>query len=327
MSHLSEDEVAKWLSNTVGLPQYTKIFKDNDVDGSVLISLADSDLKDLGISSLGHRKKILDSIKGLLGSGGHVQSSSPKVSSSHPPSSSAKAHPKGAPQPSHGSPKHVVVAKHAHNVSAAPKKNDPNSVPLFKLSLEGLGLLGGMVGETVEFHIKAVDPKSGAPKNIEGSKLKININGAAPVNAKLTGGGASYTVSYSVKAAGEYFIDIDYEGKNVLNEPVKVHFNAPVDPKRCVAEYPPSAPVNSVLTFRIYAKDSHGNPVRGGGAPFKINVSGPDSRSLSDLAIHNDGDDTYTLTCKLHASGASYTFHILLNDQHISNSPFTIRCA
>eukprot|EP01120_Amphizonella_sp_Union-15-10_P008568 TRINITY_DN30_c0_g1_i2.p1 TRINITY_DN30_c0_g1~~TRINITY_DN30_c0_g1_i2.p1 ORF type:complete len:344 (-),score=58.48 TRINITY_DN30_c0_g1_i2:49-1011(-) len=320
MTYLSEDDVCSWLSSTVGLPQYTKVFKDNDVDGSVLLSLTDSDLKDLGITSLGHRKKIMESIKLFTHTGGHGLTQ-PTQHPSHVPLKEP---------PSHGNtsqPKPVAVASHSHNLQSAPHNQpDSNSVPLFKLTLEGIGLIGGLIGETTQFHIKCVDPNSSSPKDIEGSKLGINIDGPSTVTAKLTGGGSSYTVSYSVNFPGEYFIDILYDQKSVLNEPVRVFFHAPAEPSSCIAEYPSTSPVDSVLTIKILARDSDGNPVKGGGEPFKINVSGPDSRSLSDLAVENDGD-IYYLTCKLHSAGAEYTFHILLNDQHIGNSPFTVYCS
>ena len=54
-------EVAAWLKS-LGLEQYAQAFADNDVDFGVLAQLTDADLKELGVGSLGHRKRLLTAI-------------------------------------------------------------------------------------------------------------------------------------------------------------------------------------------------------------------------------------------------------------------------
>ena len=54
--------VSEWLEK-LGLGQYASIFTDNDIDTHLLAQLTEADLKELGISSLGHRKTILSAIK------------------------------------------------------------------------------------------------------------------------------------------------------------------------------------------------------------------------------------------------------------------------
>ena len=56
--------VSEWLEK-LGLGQYASTFIDNDIDAQLLIQLTDKDLKELGISSLGHRKRILCAIEKL----------------------------------------------------------------------------------------------------------------------------------------------------------------------------------------------------------------------------------------------------------------------
>jgi class 3 adenylate cyclase/tetratricopeptide (TPR) repeat protein len=53
--------VAEWLEG-LGLGQYKSAFADNDIDFNVLGELTDADLKELGVSSLGHRKRLLTAI-------------------------------------------------------------------------------------------------------------------------------------------------------------------------------------------------------------------------------------------------------------------------
>ena len=58
--------VASWLSR-LGLGQYEQAFRDNDVDGEVLRRLTNEDLRELGVASVGHRRRLLDAIANLGG--------------------------------------------------------------------------------------------------------------------------------------------------------------------------------------------------------------------------------------------------------------------
>src|SRR6266478_1399286 len=57
-------DIAGWLRR-LGLEQYEPAFRENDIDGDVLLSLTAADLRDLGIASVGHRRRLLDAIKAL----------------------------------------------------------------------------------------------------------------------------------------------------------------------------------------------------------------------------------------------------------------------
>ncbi|WP_166802103.1 ATP-binding protein [Microvirga pakistanensis] len=57
-------DVARWLAEQ-GLGQYAEVFAANAVEGEILCSLTEADLKELGISALGHRKRLLHSIAAL----------------------------------------------------------------------------------------------------------------------------------------------------------------------------------------------------------------------------------------------------------------------
>ncbi len=60
-------QVADWLEK-LGLGQYAQRFTENDIDFALLIKLTDVDLKELGVTSLGHRKRLLEAIaEGELG--------------------------------------------------------------------------------------------------------------------------------------------------------------------------------------------------------------------------------------------------------------------
>ncbi len=57
-------DIAGWLRE-LGLEQYEPAFRENDIDGDVLCGLTAEDLRDLGIASVGHRRRLLDAIKAL----------------------------------------------------------------------------------------------------------------------------------------------------------------------------------------------------------------------------------------------------------------------
>src|ERR1700737_136906 len=54
-------DVAAWLRG-LGLEQYAPAFHDNAIDGEVLRELTADDLKDLGVTLVGHRRKLLAAI-------------------------------------------------------------------------------------------------------------------------------------------------------------------------------------------------------------------------------------------------------------------------
>jgi class 3 adenylate cyclase len=56
--------ITEWLAG-LGLGEYAQRFADNDIDFSILPELTDQDLEKIGVSSLGHRRKILRAIAEL----------------------------------------------------------------------------------------------------------------------------------------------------------------------------------------------------------------------------------------------------------------------
>jgi class 3 adenylate cyclase/tetratricopeptide (TPR) repeat protein len=54
-------DVTEWL-RTVGLEQYAPAFRDNDIDAEVLARLTAEDLVQLGVTSIGHRRRLLDAM-------------------------------------------------------------------------------------------------------------------------------------------------------------------------------------------------------------------------------------------------------------------------
>ena len=59
-------DIVLWL-RSMGLGKYEAIFRENDIDDTVLSSLTHENLKELGVASFGHRVKLLDAIAALRG--------------------------------------------------------------------------------------------------------------------------------------------------------------------------------------------------------------------------------------------------------------------
>jgi hypothetical protein len=97
-------DIGAWLRK-LGLGQYGAAFRDNEIDDTVLRNLTAEDLKDLGVSIVGHRRKLLDAIAGLHT--GQTVTASQSVSGPVPPSTLVAT---TAPTPeAAGESRHVTV--------------------------------------------------------------------------------------------------------------------------------------------------------------------------------------------------------------------------
>ncbi len=77
-------DVADWL-RALGLERYEAAFRENDVGAELLPNLTADDLKDLGITSVGHRRQILEAIAALPVKNMPVADPRPPISPSENP--------------------------------------------------------------------------------------------------------------------------------------------------------------------------------------------------------------------------------------------------
>src|SRR5215831_9758266 len=85
-------DVVVWL-RSIGLGQYEAAFRDNEIDETVLPNLTAEDLKDLGISLVGHRRKLLDAIAALRTDAGAKAPSTDVANTSSAPTISLEDRP------------------------------------------------------------------------------------------------------------------------------------------------------------------------------------------------------------------------------------------
>jgi class 3 adenylate cyclase/tetratricopeptide (TPR) repeat protein len=74
-------DLGGWLRR-LGLEQYEAAFRENEIDETILPKLTAEDLKDLGVSIVGHRRTLLDAIAVLRTDGGAKPSSANQTSTS-----------------------------------------------------------------------------------------------------------------------------------------------------------------------------------------------------------------------------------------------------
>ena len=71
-------DVVVWL-RSLGLGKYEAVFRANEIDETVLPNLTAEDLKELGVTALGHRRKLLDAIAALRTDASAQRPSDPKT--------------------------------------------------------------------------------------------------------------------------------------------------------------------------------------------------------------------------------------------------------
>jgi hypothetical protein len=88
-------DIVVWL-RSLGLGKYEAAFRENEIDETVLPNLTAEDLKDLGVSLVGHRRKLLDAIA-TLRNDGSGQPQSVTTASARPSAETPSATPVAEP--------------------------------------------------------------------------------------------------------------------------------------------------------------------------------------------------------------------------------------
>src|SRR5262249_7616610 len=81
-------DMAGWL-RSLGLERYEAAFRENEIDETVLPSLTHETLKEIGVTAVGHRLKLLDAIAALGVNSRVAPSTVPAPPRSTPPSAAA----------------------------------------------------------------------------------------------------------------------------------------------------------------------------------------------------------------------------------------------
>ena len=84
-------DVVVWL-RSLGLGKYEAAFRENEIDETVLPSLTHETLKELGVTAVGHRLKLLDTVAALRADATGEASSAGAATTSAAPSVSHEDH-------------------------------------------------------------------------------------------------------------------------------------------------------------------------------------------------------------------------------------------
>ena len=80
-------DIGGWLQS-LGLAKYEAAFRENEIDETVLPSLTHETLKELGVTAVGHRLKLLDAVAALRADKGSKTLSAEVATTSSAPSAS-----------------------------------------------------------------------------------------------------------------------------------------------------------------------------------------------------------------------------------------------
>jgi class 3 adenylate cyclase/tetratricopeptide (TPR) repeat protein len=169
-------DIHQWL-DALGLGQYARAFAQNDIDLAMLAQLSDADLKELGVLSLGHRKRLMVAIAGV------GAATAPVVPPAVPPVAQAPL----------GERRQVTILfADLCGFTALSHTLDPEEVR--ELMERYTGLVDGIVlgyGGTVDKHIgDAVMAVFGAPRAHDTDPLRA-ARAALDIHEALAGLGAS----------------------------------------------------------------------------------------------------------------------------------------
>jgi hypothetical protein len=204
----------------------------------------------------------------------------------------------------------------------------------FKSYADGPGLKpGNKVTEPQQFKIYSVYP-NGKPKKTGGDLFDVHVedpkHNVLPVKIRDNGDG-TWDVTYNPTEPGKYHIDVIQRNPSVptrydhvKNSPIDVLIEPGTDAASCTASGPGLEPGNvdtKPCKFKIQARDRHGNPMKEGGDPFKVDIQGP--TGPIECSMHDNGDGTYD--CEYHPDNAGmHDIAVTLNGTPIKGSTFHV---
>src|SRR4051812_22108593 len=82
-------EIAAWLDGLGLKQQYEEVFRSNHIDRELLVTLTSDDLREMGVTSVGHRKRLLAAIAAITDAAQSGRGAVAQPESASPSSASA----------------------------------------------------------------------------------------------------------------------------------------------------------------------------------------------------------------------------------------------
>lgn len=214
----------------------------------------------------------------------------------------------------------VAVAIKGQPIAAA-------SVPINKsgITVGGPGLEKGeqYIPSNFTINAKPLKEKGVAP---DANDFKVNVGGPeGPIPAEVKDNGdGTYDVTFVPQAPGRHNVGVTLKDKPLYTTSVPVDKSA-TDPSKCTASGPGLEPGNEAdkpTHFTIQARNKVGDPMKTGGDPFKVKITGPHKAEVEPKVTDNK-DGTYRVEYEPHLVGP-HVVEVTLKDQGIQGNPWDV---
>lgn len=129
----------------------------------------------------------------------------------------------------------------------------------------------------------------------------------------------TYQGSYTPTHPGRYQVDISLDGAPIKGSPYHPLIeNANAGKSYAEGDGLTHGQTKHPLCFTIHSVDGDGNPVREGGDPFEVKISGPQPVTPH---VTDNGDGTYSVEYQVEKPGV-YNVNVDLHGEPIKDSPF-----
>ncbi|KAH3761749.1 gelation factor [Pelomyxa schiedti] len=195
--------------------------------------------------------------------------------------------------------------------------------------VKGPGLDGGEVDIPGQFDIEARD-NTDKPLTHGDSPFEVAViapSGSVVPHKLIDNGNGTYAVAYTPTEAGPHSVAVNLNGEKVGKSPFAVAIEPPTpDPTKSDVTGPgiENATVAAPAPVIVRARNRVGAPLKVGGHPFVLSVSGPHGDAPSKLI--DNGDGTYSGVYTPLDPG-KHKVAVTLNGTDIVNSPSTVEAA
>jgi len=178
------------------------------------------------------------------------------------------------------------------------------------LNATGAGLKGGNTAEPSTFTVEAPGVKDG-----ELDVVVLGPNGKKVKSDLKNNGNGSFTVTYQAELEGHH--DVQFAVKSTLRVGIAVGTDASKS-----RAYGPGledgVQDNLPTTFTVEARGTDGQPMKKGGDPFDVKVTGPQGEVPAKVT--DNGDGTYTVDYAPEHAGP-HRVDVTLKDKAVDRSP------